>query len=132
MNDLQQHSHGDDSIEEWIERAGNYVRPSDELRPRVLEKVRQQTQQRKQTGPLLGMIGLGLAATLSFVWVGQSLQSMAPLPRMTSEEVEHRAVMRSSMTNQSLDWALMEIMEAQRPNSTSSLRFATGETEKTP
>ncbi|KLU03363.1 putative transmembrane protein [Rhodopirellula islandica] len=104
-----------ESIEDLIRDAGRYVRPSSELRPRVLESVRQQKQTRKQTGGALGMIGLGMAAMLSFVWVGQSMQSIPPLPRMSSEEVEQKAVLRSSLTNQSLDWALMEVMDDQRP-----------------
>lgn len=105
-----------DSVEDLIRNAGRYVRPSSELRPRVLESVRHQNQTRKQTGGALGMLGLGMAAMLSFVWVGQSMQSIAPLPRVTSDEVEQEAMLRSSMTNQSLDWALMEVMDQRRPS----------------
>lgn len=105
-----------DSVEDLIRNAGRYVRPSSELRPRVLESVRHQNQTRKQTGGALGMLGLGMAAMLSFVWVGQSMQSIAPLPRVTSDEVEQEAMLRSSLTNQSLDWALMEVMDQRRPS----------------
>lgn len=105
-----------DSVEDLIRNAGRYVRPSSELRPRVLESVRHQNQTRKQTGGALGMLGLGMATMLSFVWVGQSMQSIAPLPRVTSDEVEQEAMLRSSLTNQSLDWALMEVMDQRRPS----------------
>ncbi|WDQ18169.1 hypothetical protein [Rhodopirellula sp. P2] len=104
-----------ESIEDLIRDAGRYVRPSSELRPRVLESVRQQNDARQKTGGVLGMLGLGMAAMLSFVWVGQSIQSIPPLPRMSSDEVEQKAMLRSSLTNQSLDWALMEVMDDQRP-----------------
>ncbi|MFG0267778.1 MAG: hypothetical protein ACF8AM_21895 [Rhodopirellula sp. JB055] len=105
-----------DSVEHLIRNAGRYVRPSSELRPRVLESVRHQSQTRKQTGGALGMLGLGMATMLSFVWGGQSMQSIAPLPRVTSDEVEQEAMLRSSMTNQSLDWGLRDVMDQQRPS----------------
>lgn len=106
---------GGESVEDLIRDAGHYVRASSELRPRILESVRQQNQTRQQTGGAFGMLGLGMAAMLSFVWVGQSMHAIAPLPRMSSDEVEQKAVLRSSLTNQSLDWALMEVMDQRRP-----------------
>ncbi|MEO9595465.1 hypothetical protein [Rhodopirellula bahusiensis] len=106
---------GGESIEDLIRDAGRYVRPSSELRPRVLESVRQQNQTRQRTGGAFKIIGLGMAAMMSFVWVGQSIETLAPLQRISSDEVEQEAVMRSSVTNQSLDWALMEVMNHHRP-----------------
>jgi len=35
---------------------------------------------------------------------------------VTSDEVEQEAMLRSSLTNQSLDWALMEVMDQRRPS----------------
>lgn len=93
-----------------VHQAGRYIRPSDQFRVRVLEAVREQQTRRKRKGPVIGLLLLGMAVMLSFVWLGHSLESFSPPRGITSTEVEQEAVLRSSRTNQTLDWALMEVM----------------------
>ncbi len=99
------------AIEAMIAASGDYVFPSDDLRPRVLEAARERFCLRRTWWHLAGAM---VAATLC-VCCGVSLSNRlqaraesAAMPR--GQELDRRIVDRGAESGESRDWALAEIV----------------------
>ena len=97
------------AIEQAIRQAGNYVRPSDDLRPRVVEAAKdqrgQQRVRRTASGMMLAFGLLILVATPSMKLIADRVErSQAP----TSDEMQQQAMHYSSQSGVGPNWGLTE------------------------
>lgn len=96
-------------IVQAIRQAGNYVRPSDDLRPRIIEAAKdqrgQQRVRRTASGMMLAFGLLILVTTPSMKLIADRLErSQAP----TSDEMQQQATQYSSQSGVGPNWGLTE------------------------
>ncbi|TWT75413.1 hypothetical protein [Allorhodopirellula solitaria] len=106
LDPLNQH-HGD--IENLIRDAGDYVRPGDQLRARILEQVDERRQRRRLWQRLVG----GVVFTTTVAWlllvVGQIGVQVAPHGRSASD-LHEQASRRANIEGIGWEWALTEVI----------------------
>lgn len=105
-------------LEQWIKAAGSYVRPGDQLRPQVIEQVKQQAARRGAWKPMVQFASWGLSAAL--VWSLAVYAILLVTPRgLTASDLYGRAEERAATSGVSLDWALSEVFsESRHPGKT--------------
>ena len=101
-----------DAIEALVRSAGNYIQPTDDLRPATLEAAREQRSQQKAQHRLGGWaIAVVLLALLGFparLMHSSALGTGNP-SFATTDEVQRRALSLSADMNVEPGWALMEV-----------------------
>ena len=106
------------NLESLIREAGDFIEPSRNLRPRVIEATRDNADQRRLRSASGLSLLVGLAASIMIVVITASIRYVDTPRGVTSEQVHDRAYLRSRSTGVSLDWALSEVFEElhlQRP-----------------
>ncbi len=104
-----------DNLEQWIREAGDYVLPSRDLRPRVIEAAKQSFWERKQTR----RAGV-MAMAACVIWV-----SLSPLNTVTNrlrtafngpslQEFQDHALRLASQPHECSDWGLAQAILASR------------------
>ena len=100
-------------LELWIKAAGSYVRADDQLRPQVIEQVKQQAARRGAWKPVVQFASWGLSAAL--VWSLAVYAVLLVVPRgLTANDIFNRAEQRAMTSGVSLDWALSEVFKESR------------------
>ena len=100
-------------LEQWIKAAGSYIRADDQLRPQVIEQVKQQAARRGAWKPVVQFASWGLSAAL--VWSLAVYAVLLVVPRgLTAGDIFSRAEKRAVTSGVSLDWALSEVFEESR------------------
>jgi hypothetical protein len=121
MSDHEQ-QHWDDPVESMIRQADNFVRPSDELRPRILEAGRQwQADQQAQTQLGKFVIASLLLFLLGSTFVDRSKSIWSKLESPSSEQLQQRADFLGSSREIGPQWGLSEAVHQSR--SDLALRF---------
>ncbi len=103
-------------LENWIKAAGDYVQPGSEVRPQIIEAVRQRTVRKRAWRPLLRVSSWSLAVLVGVVMIGQALSPWVP-QGVTASEIQDRAQQRATSAGIPLDWALTEVVHEWRRSS---------------
>lgn len=100
-------------LERWIKAAGSYVRAGDQLRPQVIDQVKQRAARRRAWKPWVRFTSWGLSAAL--VWSLSLYAIVLAVPRgLTAGDIFSRAEQRAAASGISLDWALSEVFRESR------------------
>jgi hypothetical protein len=100
-------------LEQWIKAAGCYVRAGDQLRPQVIDEVKQRAARRSAWKPVVQFTSWGLSAAL--VWSLLLYTIFLVVPRgLTASDIFSRAEQRAVASGISLDWALSEVVKELR------------------
>lgn len=100
-------------LEQWIKAAGSYVRAGDQLRPQVIDQVKQRAARRGAWKPVVRFASWGLSAAL--LWSLSVYAILLVVPRgLTASEIYERAEERAEASGVSLDWALSEVFRESR------------------
>jgi hypothetical protein len=100
-------------LEQWIKAAGSYVRAGDQLRPQVIDQVKQRAARRGAWKPLIQFTSWGLSAAL--IWSLSVYAIFLVVPRgLTASDIYQRAEKRAETSGMSLDWALSEVFKESR------------------
>lgn len=99
----------DFDIENLIRDAGDYVRPGDQLRARILEKVARRRQRRQLWQRLVGGLVCTTTVAALLLIVGEIGLRVAPQGR-SAGDVHDQAVRRASMEGIGWEWALTEVI----------------------
>lgn len=100
-------------LEQWIKAAGSYVRAGDQLRPQVIDEVKQRAARRSAWKPVVQFTSWGLSAAL--VWSLLVYAIVLLVPRgLTASDIFSRAEKRAVAAGVSLDWALSEVFSEAR------------------
>lgn len=104
-----------DTLEQWIREAGNYVAPSRDLRPRVIELAKQSFLDRKQTrrASLMAMAVCAIWFSLQPLsnWTNQM---RARFNGPTIQDFHARALEFASQPHESPEWGLAQAIIASR------------------
>lgn len=103
------HYRSDFGIERLIRDAGDYVRPGDQLRARILEQVAQKRERRRMWQSLVGGLVFTTTVAALLLFVGQIGLRVAPQGRSASD-VHDQAVRRASAEGIGWEWALTEVI----------------------
>lgn len=100
-------------LEQWIKAAGSYVRAGDQLRPQVIDEVKQRAARRSAWKPVVQFASWGLSAAL--IWSLSVYAIFLVVPRgLTANDIFNRAEQRAETSGISLDWALTEVFKESR------------------
>lgn len=100
-------------LEQWIKAAGSYIRADDQLRPQVIEQVKQHAARRDAWKPVVQFASWGLSAAL--IWSLCVYAILLVVPRgLTASDIFSRAEKRAVTSGVSLDWALSEVFNESR------------------
>ena len=109
---------------EWealIRDAGSYVRPGDQLRPRILDAVSQRRQRRSVWQRCLGSFALACTAIVAIVIAGEFGRGFAPQGR-SANDLQQQATARAITEGVAWEWALTDVVyDWRRPTSNASL-----------
>ncbi len=115
MPDLDHPDKSDQGVESMILAAGALVRPTDSLRPRVLDAGLQWQSDRQVQYRLGRMVIISLAVLAIGSRFGQyAVSSQAKLSSPPAAEVERRAISYSQATGIGADWGLVEVFRQLR------------------
>lgn len=112
--------HGDDVFHpagtrptsDWeaiIRDAGDYVRPGDQLRGRILDAVSNRRQRRQRWRRCFGTLTLATSALLCLIVVGHIGRAIVPRGRSVSD-LHEQAAARASSEGIAWEWALTEVV----------------------
>jgi len=112
-----------DSWESVIRDAGDYVRPGDQLRGRILDAVSNRRQRRQRWQRYFGGLTLATVAMLFLVMIGQAGLAIAPRGRSTSD-LHDQATRRAVVEGVAWEWALTEVVyDWRRSGAAKSLQY---------
>ena len=103
-------------LEAVIRRAGRWVQPSDDLRPKVLEAARERTVRTRARRRLLATaaaILVAVGASLSGHWLVAN-SGVKPWGYLAAVEIQRSAVQRSLAIRVDPIWALIDVFREQR------------------
>ncbi|MCM2371531.1 PTS sugar transporter subunit IIC [Aporhodopirellula aestuarii] len=112
--------HGDSDLEDLIRGAGNYVRPGDQLRARILESVAHRRERRYMWQRFFGGFALATTVVLALVIIGQIGLAIAPRGR-TASDLQRQAARRANADGVAWEWALTEVVYDWRRSTTGRL-----------
>ena len=108
---------------EWetlIRDAGSYVRPGDQLRPRILDAVSQRRQRRSIWQRCLGSFALACTAMVAIVIAGEFGRAIAPQGR-SANDLQQQATTRAISEGVAWEWALTEVVYNWRRSTSNAL-----------
>ncbi|MFG0289234.1 MAG: hypothetical protein ACF8CQ_13735 [Rhodopirellula sp. JB044] len=118
--------HNGVELEELIRGAGRYVRPGDQLRARILERVSQRRERRRIWQRVLGGFTLSCTIALALIVIGRS--AMTFMPRgPSSSDLHSQATRRANADGVAWEWALTEVVYDWRRSAATNLSRATSE-----
>ncbi len=108
---------------EWetlIRDAGGYVRPGDQLRPRILDAVSQRRQRRSVWQRCFGSFALACTAIVAIVIAGEFGRAITPQGR-SANDLQQQATTRAISEGVAWEWALTEVVyDWRRPTTDAS------------
>ncbi|EMI54724.1 hypothetical protein [Rhodopirellula sallentina] len=116
--------HNGVELEELIRGAGRYVRPGDQLRARILERVSHRRERRRIWQRVLGGFTLSCTIALALIIIGRS--AMTFMPRgPSSSDLHSQATRRANADGVAWEWALTEVVYDWRRSAATNLSRAT-------
>ncbi|MFK8113262.1 MAG: hypothetical protein AB8B91_13725 [Rubripirellula sp.] len=118
-------SHQRESVETIIRAAGDYVQPSDDLRPRTLQAARDLCGDRRAERKLGGLVIAILVVAFISSPVTQYVQALRSQTAPTSSaEMQERALVYSEQPGVGSNWAMAEAFSQLRRAQASKIAFA--------
>lgn len=122
MSDTYRSDESREAIESMIRAAGQYVQPTEDLRPRTLEAARQYCGDRRaeqKLGSLAIAVLLLVSISSPAIRYAEMLQSTASGP--SAAEMHHRAIAFETRPDVGSHWGLTEAFTELRRNQASRL-----------